>query len=338
MRVYAVLALALCTASGVSAQTISGAVRGIVTDSARRPIEGVTIRIANTEMRRISRASGEFMFDRLPPGSYRLVATMVGARPAWDSVVVVSADTVQVNFALRLIPFVVETLPPRFARGTRPDTAPAESETIDLVARVGRIPLLRARPPSGGRRELRFWIGGGIAIPMELVRLIIDGARVRGEVVRYVIETLPDSQATPSWRAFMDSVPDWLRHSFGCGPVTTDTLHHPMAQPGYRNELVAVCTTRHTREPDWRALLQELEAHHVWTLPDRSELPSLANIVSVDGGGVTTETWDGTRYHSYSLGDAHLIPAPEARHGEAIQRVLLEFLTRVHHDLQPASR
>jgi hypothetical protein len=160
---------------------------------------------------------------------------------------------------------------------------------------------------------------------MDLVRLTIDGARVRGEVVRYVVETLPDSQANPGWRAFMDSVPDWLRHSFGCGYVATDTLHYPMAQPGYRNELVAVCSTRHSREPDWRALLQELEAHHVWTLPDNSELPSFGNIVSLDGGGVTTEAWDGARYHSYTFGAVALAPAPEARHGEAIHRVLIKF-------------
>src|SRR5688572_17450707 len=307
MRGLAVITLALFTATGVAAQTTSGAVGGIVTDSLRRPMQGVTIRVAHTELRRISNARGEFLFDRLTPGSYRLTATMIGARPAWDSVVVAPGDTARVDFALRLMPFVAETLPPRFARGTRPDTAPAESETLDLVARVGRIPLLRARPPTGGRRELRFWIGGGIAIPMSLVRLTIDGARVRGEVVRYVVQTLPDREVNRGWRAFMDSVPNWLRLSFGCGSVATDTLHYPMAQAGYRNELVAVCSTRHTREPDWRALLQELEAHQVWTLPDQSELPSLANIVSVDGGGVTTEAWDGARYHSYTVGGVAVV-------------------------------
>ena len=337
-RPFVLFALALSAASGAAAQTTSGAISGIVTDSARRPMQGVTIRIAQTEIRRISNANGEFLLEHLKPGAYHLTATMIGARPARDSVVVAPGDTTRVHFALRLIPIVVETLPPRFARGTRPDTAPAESETIDLVARVGRIPLLRARPPTGGRRELRFWIGGGIAIPMELVRLTIDGPRVRGEVVRYLVETLPDSQADPHWRAFMDSVPAWLRERFGCGTVATDTLHYPTAQPGYRDELVAVCTSRFTREPDWRALLRELEAHHVWTLPDNSELPSLANVVSVDGDGVTTEAWTGVRYHSYTFGATSLIPAPEAQHGEAIHRALIEFVKRVHNDLQPASR
>src|SRR5204862_110515 len=93
----------------------------------------------------ISNANGEFLLEHLKPGAYHLTATMIGARPARDSVVVAPEDTTRVHFALRLIPIVVETLPPRFARGTRPDTAPAESETIDLVARA----------PSGGRSASR---------------------------------------------------------------------------------------------------------------------------------------------------------------------------------------
>src|SRR6188768_59370 len=116
MRGLIVIALALCTSSDVVAQTTVGAVRGIVTDSARRPMRGVTIRIAQTDLRRISNANGDFLFDRLTPGLYRLTATMIGARPARDSVVVTPGDTARLDFALRLIPFVPETLPPRFAR------------------------------------------------------------------------------------------------------------------------------------------------------------------------------------------------------------------------------
>jgi len=171
-------------------------------------------------------------------------------------------------------------------------------------------------------------MGGGIAIPMTLIRLTIDGDRVHGEVIRWMIQSIPERDENPRWRAFMDSVPGWLRRDFGCGRVATDTLHFPGAQKAYQNELVAVCTSRYRREPDWRGLLRELEAHQVWTLPDASELPSLANIVSVDGGGVTVEAWDGVRYHTYTFGNADLIPAPEARDADAIQRILIAFLTR----------
>ena len=136
----------------------------------------------------------------------------------------------------------------------------------------------------------------------------------------------------------MDSIPDWLRRDFGCGDIATDTLRYPGAQAGYQNQLTAVCTARYPHEPDWRALLRELEAYHVWTLPDETELPSLANIVSVDGGGITVEAWDGRRYHSYSFGDTNLIPAPEAHEAEAIQKALIAFLTRLYYDLHPPPR
>jgi hypothetical protein len=335
------LTLLLLTFAGtgaLGAQLRPGAIRGIVTDSAGMPMTAVTLRISGTETRQLSNGKGEFLFDRVAPGRYWLRASLIGAQPASDSVVVRAGDTTRVRFVLHQIPFVVETLPPRWAGGARPDTAPSDTETIDRVARVGKIPLLRAHPPTGRRREIRFWLGGGIAIPETLIRLMIDGQRVRGEVIRYLGETLPDREANPSWRAFMDSVPDWLRRDFGCGEVATDTLHYPGAQAGYQQELAAVCRSRYPHEPDWSALLRELEGYHVWTLPDESELPRLANIVSTDGGGVTVEAWDGRRYHSYSFGDTNLIPAPEAREAESIQKALIAFLTRLYYDLHPRPR
>lgn len=332
-------AMAVAATSGaLEAQSAPGAIRGLVTDSAGMPMTSVTVRISGTETHQISNGKGEFLFNRVAPGRYWLRASLIGARPATDSVIVRAGDTTHVRFMLKQIPFVVETLPPRYARGALPDTAPSEKETLDRVARVGKIPLLRARPPTRGRREIRFWLGGGIAIPETLIRLTIDGTRVRGEVIRYLGETLPDRDANPSWRAFMDSVPDWLRRDFGCPDVATDTLHYPGAQTGYQQELVAVCTARYPREPDWPALLQELEMHHVWTLPDDTELPTLANIVSTDGSGVTVEAWDGRRYHSYTFGDTNLIPAPEARDADAIQKTLIAFLTRLYYELHPRPR
>jgi hypothetical protein len=336
VREFAVVALLLGAASAVGAQSAPGAIRGVVTDSVGSPLAGASVRLAGTDTRRLSDASGRFLFDQVRAGRYLVTATRIGAAPARDSVVVRAGDTAQVSFALPVIPFVPETLPPRFARGARPDTAPAESETLDLVARVGKFPVLRARPPAGARRELRLWLGGGIAIPMTLIRLTIDGDRVRGQVINYLVQTVPDRGVAPEWRAFMDSVPDWLRHTFGCGDLATDTLHFPDAQAGYRNQLVAVCESRYSPEPDWRGLLRALEAHQVWTLPDESELPTIANIVSMDGGGMTVEAWNGSRYHTYSHDSSPAIETPEARDASAIQRALIDFLNRTSKDLSSA--
>jgi hypothetical protein len=200
-RVVALLA-AIDTAR---AQSGSGSIHGIVNDSAGTPQVGVTVRIQGTESSRHSDSRGQFAFDGLRPGSYWLNASYIGARLVRDSIAVRAGDTVRVRFVMRFIRFAVETLPPRFAPGARPDTAPAETETLDRVAKLARLPLLRAQPPSGGRRELRFWIGGGIAIPYDLIRLTVDGDRVQGQVIRYLEQTIP--VVNPRWRAFMDSVP-----------------------------------------------------------------------------------------------------------------------------------
>ena len=317
------------------AQEAVGTITGVVVDTAARRLSGATIRISGTDSRRLSDRDGVFTFERLRPGTYRIVALRLGAMIVSDSVVVRAGDTTRVRFTLREVPFTPETIPPKFARGTRPDSAPHETETLDLIARVGRFPVLRANPPKRGR-ELRLWRGGGIAIPYTLVRIAIDGERVDGEVIRYLTQTLPDRDVNPSWRAFMDSVPAWLHSAFACGHVLTDTLHFPGAQRGYQNKLVAVCTSRYRHDPGWRELLRELEAHHVWTLPDASELPSIGNIVSLDGNGLTVEAWDGRRYRSYGYGSTEWIPAPEAKDGGEIQRILLAFLKRNREIASPA--
>ena len=178
-------------ATEAGAQEPAGTISGVVVDAGSRRLSGATVRISGTDTRRMSDANGAFTFDRLRPGSYRLTATMVGANPVADSLVVRSGDTTRVRFTLRVAPFKPDTLPPKVARGTRPDTTPQDAETLDLIARVGRLPILRANPPAHGSRELRFWIGGGIGIPYTLIRLTIDGTAVDGQVIRYLEQPIP---------------------------------------------------------------------------------------------------------------------------------------------------
>jgi hypothetical protein len=188
--------------------------------------------------------------------------------------------------------------------------------------------LLRQLRAGSKHRELRLWYGGGISIPYSLIRITIDGDRVQGEVHRWLEDVITPRHDDSRWRAFIDSVPTWLQSKFGCGPVATDTVRYRY------NLLFAVCESRFRREPDWRGLLRDLEAHQVWTLPDESELPSLANIINIDGGGVTVEAWNGTRYHTYEIGGVSPVVGPEAREGEAIRRILIAFLNRTHADLR----
>jgi hypothetical protein len=259
---------------------------------------------------------------------------MLGRLPAGDTVVVRSGETTWVKLVLRQPPVRVETLPPRMTMGTRPDTAPGETATIDLVARVGGLSRLRPQPTNPAQRELRIWVGGGIGIPMQLLRITRDGARVRGEEILWLVQTLPDRSVDERGRAFMDSVPGWLRRQFHCGRVATDTIHIPGGQSGYQNQLIAVCRVQFTREPDWRAVLAELERHNVWSLPDASELPRVVerragyeDVVVMDGVGVTVEAWNGSRYRAYTIGNPDQQPFPEYRDAWAILRLVITFPT-----------
>ena len=340
-RRWSVVAALIATSAAVGAagaQSSIGAIHGVVTDTTGRPMQGVTVRIQGLDLdRRVTSARGEFAFDNVPAGRRVLRLSMIAAYPHTDTIEIAAGRPIQRRYTMRVMPPPPpETLPPRYARGARPDTAPDDAERFDRVARMAGLPLLRQQRERSSRRELRFWWGGGIGIPENLIRLTIDGDRVQGEVIRWVIGTIPDREVSPSWRAFMDSVPNWLRSSFGCGQVATDTLQLPGAQAGYGDQLVAVCRSRYRREPDWRGLLRELEAHQVWTLPDVSELPAVANIISIDGGGVAVETWNGVRYHTYGVdtGVRIPLPGPETREADAIRRILLAFFNRTHADLR----
>jgi hypothetical protein len=315
-------------------QAAPGSVRGDVLDTVGSPLQGARVRLSATGATALSDARGHFAIAPVPPGHYELAASMIGRIPVGDTVVVRSGETTWVKLVMRQPPIRVETLPPRIARGTRPDTAPSEPETIDRVARVARLPALRPQPANASQRELRIWVGGGIGIPMQLLRITVDGARVRGEEILWLVQTIPERVVDPQWRAFVDSVPTWLRHDFHCGPVATDTMHLAGAQRGYRDRLVAACRVQFTREPDWRAVLAELERHHVWTLPDATELPRVVKrqagyeeVVTVDGVGVTVEGWNGTRYRAYTIGNPDQQPMPEYQDAWAILRLVIAFRT-----------
>ena len=316
--------------SAAGAQQGKGSIRGVVTDTAGRPMVTATVAIHGTDRwRQLTNGRGEFTLDSVPAGRHVVRLSLIGAYPQLDTVDVEAGRSIERRYAMRMMPLAPpETLPPRYARGARPDTAPDEAELLDGAARMAGLPLLRQQRAGSRHRELRLWYGGGIAIPYSLIRITIDGDRVQGEVHRWLEDVITPRHDDPRWKAFIDSVPTWLQSKFGCGPVATDTLRYG------DDLLVAVCESRFRQEPDWRGLLRELEAHRVWTLPDESELPTLANIINIDGGGVTVEAWNGTRYHTYEIGGVSPVVGPEAREGEAIQRILIAFLNRTHADLR----
>ena len=266
----------------------------------------------------------------------------IGYLATQDSVVVRSGETTHVRFRLAMPPLRVDTLPPRIAKGTRPDTAPDDAETIDRVARVARLPALRPQPANRAQRELRIWVGGGIGIPMRLLRITDDGTRVRGEQILWLMQIdtraqrrRPAMARVPGQRAGVAASTPFT--AARCRPTRRTTPRRSRATRTSSSPRVA-CSS--TREPDWRAVLAELERHHVWNLPDASELPVVVTrrqvneeVVTVDGVGVTVEAWNGTRYRAYTIGNPDQQPFPEYRDAAAILRLVIgvpdDALTRL---------
>lgn len=123
-------------------------VRGHVTDSAAQPIDGATIRVAQSAHSSTSSASGEFRLA-LPPGSWRLRITALGYQPVDTATHVppdgdVIVDVVLVRAAVTLSNLVIPTSP------SPPLGLAIPRETMDAVPRVGEADVFRALQAAAG--------------------------------------------------------------------------------------------------------------------------------------------------------------------------------------------
>ncbi len=95
--------LFFATAAGA---TIFGTVRGIVHDPNHRPIEGaqVTIRALSSDWSRTaqSNADGEFQFDVVPVGDYKVAVSAPGFTPLEQQITVISGSAPVLHLPLRL--------------------------------------------------------------------------------------------------------------------------------------------------------------------------------------------------------------------------------------------
>jgi hypothetical protein len=82
MTRFAAVALMICVGAALYAQDTNGLVTGLLTDTASRPVSGVTVTLTNeaTGQRRETNADveGWFSIGQLPPGAYRLEARRDG--------------------------------------------------------------------------------------------------------------------------------------------------------------------------------------------------------------------------------------------------------------------
>ncbi len=93
--------LAVSWGTVVFGQEGTGRITGMVRDEQGQPLVGVNIVIVGTTLGAVSDRLGRYEVPRVPPGSYQMVATMVGYKPSTKTEVLVRAGLVQeVNFTL----------------------------------------------------------------------------------------------------------------------------------------------------------------------------------------------------------------------------------------------
>ncbi len=109
-------------------------ISGVVRDSANRPWEGATLRVAGTRLTAISRASGAFTIDSVPAGNW----TVLAEEPGYDSLGIAAAES-------------------------RVEVSPGRAARVNLRALNGRGALTRmcpGRPVVRGQGALRVTVRG----------------------------------------------------------------------------------------------------------------------------------------------------------------------------------
>lgn len=198
----------------------------------------------------------------------------------------------------------------------RPDTVVVATPTFawvtDPVAAVRGLPVLRDARLPDGYREFRLWVGFGVLLPRELLRIVetADG-RVEGELLAWWArhEAMDSDSLPPVWEVYGRD---------GC-------------EYGGTNDLAGYCRVRFASEPDWSTVLGRLDDLEAGVLPDPSILPG--GRMSLEGRSIEVEIRTGSRYHSYSYRNPLTQPWPDARTAEKIMQLVDGLVAR-----RPAQR
>lgn len=98
MRFFLACALLATVLSSASAQS-TGQIDGYVSDSYGNPLIGATVMILGSSMGAMTEGTGYYCITDVPPGTYALVASMIGMTQARrDSVIVAAGAVTTVNF------------------------------------------------------------------------------------------------------------------------------------------------------------------------------------------------------------------------------------------------
>ena len=174
------LALVLTGAPALMAQETTGSIEGVVRDSSGAVLPGATVTATGPSglVTAVSDERGEFRFPRLPPGRYKIVATLSGFNTADSQVDLTVGNTGRVEFKLALSGIAeaieVTSVTPAIDLSSAATATNISRERIELVPR-GRDFTDVVSQAAGAADESQ---AGGISIDGSSGsenRFIIDG-------------------------------------------------------------------------------------------------------------------------------------------------------------------
>lgn len=135
------IVLVICT--GTSLAGITGKIAGKVTASeTATPLPGVNVMIKGTTLGAVSDLSGDYFILNVPPGSYTLVASIIGYEVVNKTEVVVSIDrTIKVNFSMKQTAIQGEEVTVTAERDIVPMDVSASQTTVQ-TEQILAVPLV----------------------------------------------------------------------------------------------------------------------------------------------------------------------------------------------------
>jgi hypothetical protein len=200
------------------------------------------------------------------------------------------------------------------------DTTLIHAELFDPVAQLlGLIPLRQVGAPNAGR-EVRVWGEAGHEVTGQLLRIVQTGGKTTGTFS--VFWTLDSSETG----AYGGNLSGQLKYRYGCAKVV-----QKMITANGIPVQVGECTATFKKAPDWKAVLDKLDALNVATLPDQSQSGAKMSDSETEPG-VLGESRSGNTYHWFHYANVRTQTTDSAKQAAGILDVLVDLDKKASRD------
>ena len=194
------------------------------------------------------------------------------------------------------------------------------------IAALARMSLLREQRAPSGQREIRVWFAMASGAPDLLLRVASAGGLKGATGELWAWWALPsgdgDRSLAGEGRDLNNKTRDSVESSVQCASIFRAGGHE-------------ACRLQLRDEPDWRAVLTQLDSLRAFTLPDQDSLPSsetparaTSEIRATENLMVTVEALDGAVYRTYSYTNPRALPQSEAQRAAAIVDMVAQLAKR----------